>query len=265
MNMRATRINVLATVVLIIGSVVGPNSLSAQGWGNIKVRFVYGGDYQAAPKIQVNKDAAFCGKFGLVDETLVVNPENKGIANVIVFYRDRVPAKIHPSYNELIDKPIFIDNLKCRFEPHVTAIWHKRKIALKNGDTVGHNVKVDTFFNKGINPILPSGSTIFHQFTMEERLPSKISCSIHPWMSGWMVVRDNPYIGVSNKDGAVEIKNVPAGEFEFQFWQEKAGYIQQVTRGGTAVEWARGRVKIKIDDGKTTDLGDVLIGADKFK
>jgi hypothetical protein len=96
-------------------------------------------------------------------------------------------------------------------------------------------------------------------------LPSKISCSIHPWMSGWMVVRDNPYIGVSNKDGAVEIKNVPAGEFEFQFWQEKAGYIQQVTRGGTAVEWARGRVKIKIEDGKTTDLGDVVIGADKFK
>jgi hypothetical protein len=77
MNMRAIKINILATVVLIIGSVVGSNSLSAQGWGNIKVRFVYGGDYQAAPKIQVNKDAAFCGKFGLVDETLVVNPENR--------------------------------------------------------------------------------------------------------------------------------------------------------------------------------------------
>ncbi|MBT6845787.1 MAG: hypothetical protein HOA14_00050, partial [Planctomycetaceae bacterium] len=50
-----------------------------------------------------------------------------------------------------------------------------------------------------------------------------------------------------------------------QFWQEKAGYIQQVTRDGTAVEWVRGRVKIKIEDGKTTDLGDVVIGADKFK
>ena len=54
-------------------------------------------------------------------------------------------------------------------------------------------------------------------------------------------------------------------EFEFQFWQEKAGYIQQVTRAGTAVEWARGLGKIKIEDGKTTDLGDVVIGADKFK
>jgi len=31
------------------------------------------------------------------------------------------------------------------------------------------------------------------------------------------------------------------------------------------VEWPRGRVKIKIEDGKTTDLGDIVIGADKFK
>ena len=63
----------------------------------------------------------------------------------------------------------------------------------------------------------------------------------------------------------MEIKNLPAGEFEFQFWQEKAGYVQQVSRDGTNIEWVRGRVKIKIEDGKTTDLGEIVIGADKFK
>ena len=69
----------------------------------------------------------------------------------------------------------------------------------------------------------------------------------------------------SDKDGNLEIKNLPAGEFEFQIWQEKAGYIQQVTQDGSTVEWARGRVKIKIEDGKTTDFGTIVIGADQFK
>ncbi|MEC7566442.1 MAG: hypothetical protein VX738_12240 [Planctomycetota bacterium] len=259
--MRAIQSTILMLVILMATT----GSLSAQGWGHIKARFVYGGEYQAPSKIQVNKDTAVCGKFGLVDESLVVNPENKGIANVIVFYRDRVPAKIHPSYNELLDKPIKVDNRKCRFEPHVVPVWTKRKLEVANGDPVGHNVKVDTFFNPPINPILPAGTSLQQTYSMEERLPSKMSCSIHAWMSGWLVIRDNPYIGVSNRDGLMEIKNLPAGEFEFQFWQEKAGYVQQVSRDGTNIEWVRGRVKIKIEDGKTTDLGEIVIGADKFK
>ena len=257
-TLRTLSIALLAVVIL-------SSSSMAQGWGNLKFKFTYGGDYTAPPKIAVTRDAAVCGKLGLIDESLVVNPENKGISNVIVFYRDRTPAKIHPSYNDSVEASVVVDNIKCRFEPRVAAVWTKCKIDFKNSDPVGHNVKVDTFFNPVINPILPAGAKISQSYSMEERLPTKISCSIHPWMTGWIVVRNDPYIGVSDKDGNLEIKNLPAGEFEFQIWQEKAGYIQQVTQDGSTVEWARGRVKIKIEDGKTTDFGTIVIGADQFK
>ena len=256
----------LRTLILALTAIVLLSSSGmAQGWGNVKFKFTYGGEYAAPPKIAVTRDAAICGKFGLVDESLVVDPESKGIANVIVFYRDRTPAKIHPSYNDTLEAPVVVDNIKCRFEPRVTSVWTKRKIDFKNSDPVGHNVKVDTFFNPVINPILPAGAKISQSYSMEERLPTKVSCSIHPWMTGWIVVRNDPYIGVSDKDGNLEIKNLPEGEFEFQIWQEKAGYIQQVTQDGKTVEWARGRVKIKIEDGKTNDFGTIVIGADQFK
>ena len=205
-TLRTLSIALLAVVIL-------SSSSMAQGWGNLKFKFTYGGDYTAPPKIAVTRDAAVCGKLGLIDESLVVNPENKGISNVIVFYRDRTPAKIHPSYNDSVEASVVVDNIKCRFEPRVAAVWTKRKIDFKNSDPVGHNVKVDTFFNPVINPILPAGAKISQSYSMEERLPTKISCSIHPWMTGWIVVRNDPYIGVSDKDG--NRNRIPNKVFEF--------------------------------------------------
>ena len=65
---------------------------------------------------------------------------------------------------------------------------------------------------------------------------------------------------ISNKDGDLVIKNLPAGTWELQLWQEKVGYLANVTVDGEKVEWKRGRLKITVEEGKTTDLGVV-----KFK
>jgi hypothetical protein len=83
-------------------------------------------------------------------------------------------------------------------------------------------------------------------------------------MSCWLVIRSNPYGAASDKNGLVEIKNLPVGELEFQVWQEKAGYISKVKLDGTAAEWLRGRTKVKIEAGKTIDLGDVLVDSSLF-
>lgn len=39
-------------------------------------------------------------------------------------------------------------------------------------------------------------------FKMEERLPASVSCSIHPWMTARLLIRDNPYTGVTNSGQA---------------------------------------------------------------
>ena len=86
-------------IVLLQGS-----GLEAQQWGNLKVRFAYDGDAPKAQPIEVTKDEAYCGKFKPMDETLVVNAENNGIANVIVYVRTKDVA-IHPDYDKLLKVP----------------------------------------------------------------------------------------------------------------------------------------------------------------
>ena len=67
------------------------------------------------------------------------------------------------------------------------------------------------------------------------------------------------YFAASDADGKIHIKNIPAGTWEFQFWQEKSGYVRTVTVGGKKTEWKRGRADLKITAGKTLDLGDVVV------
>ena len=247
-----------AIIILLSGS-----HLDAQEWGNLKVRFAYDGEAPKAQLVDITKDAAFCGKFKPLDETLLVNAENNGIANVIVYVRTKDVA-IHPDYEKLVKVPVKLDNKGCRFEPHVALLWTKRTLELGNTDMVGHNTAVSTFFNDPINPLIPTGGVLKKKYPAEERLPAKVTCSIHRWMNCWLVIRSNPYAAAADKNGLVEIKNLPAGELEFQVWQEKAGYISKVKLDGTSAEWLRGRTKVTIEAGKTADLGDVLVDSSLF-
>jgi len=190
----------------------------------------------------------------------VVNPENGGLKNIVATLsrgRDTSPIPIHESYLEHARDNVVLDNKKCRFEPHVTLLWTPQTLLVKNSDPVGHNTKIETFANPPINDIVPAGASVGKLFPKAERRPSSVACSIHPWMTGWLVVRDDPYFAVSDKDGNLEIKNLPEGEWTIQFWQEESGYVQDVKVGGRKTEWKRGSVDVKIENGKVVDLGVV--------
>ena len=137
-------------------------------------------------------------------------------------------------------------------------LWTTQSLLIKNSDAVGHNTKIEVIANPAINDIVPAGATLLRQFPQTERSPAApVACSIHPWMNAWLVVRDNPYFAVSNQDGDLEIKNLPAGEWTVQFWHEKPGYVVDVKLGDKKTEWKRGRLDVKIENGKVVDLGVV--------
>ena len=231
---------------------------SAQEWGDLTATFVYDGPLPEESPLKVTTDIEFCGKFNLVDESLVVNPENKGIANVFAYLyigRRDDPPKVHPSYEASAKDEITVDNDKCRFDPHVAVLRTSQTLLMTNSDEVGHNCKVDTIINPPINYTIPAGGKLTHTFTDAERLPSRVSCSIHPWMSGWLLIKDNPYMAVSDEDGKLVIKNLPVGTWTIQFWQEKAGYVSDVVQAGTPTEWRRGRLEVTIEPGQN----DVVI------
>jgi hypothetical protein len=77
-------------------------------------------------------------------------------------------------------------------------------------------------------------------------------------MRGYILPRDNPYAAVTGDDGSFEIKDIPAGTWEFQVWQEVAGYL------AAKPEWKKGKFKLEIKPGDN-DLGTIQVPADLFK
>jgi plastocyanin len=242
---------------------------SAAGWGNLKGKFVFDGKAPTPAKLKIDKDPAVCAAPGhvLVDETLVVGDDG-GIANIVVALYlkpgDKKP-ETHPSFAELIKKPAELDNIKCRFEPRITVVYAGQELILKNSDPVGHNVKANLLINPAFNDLIPGGGKLTKTtLKKEERLPAETSCSIHPWMRGYLVVREDPYVAVSAADGTFEIKNIPAGKWTFRAWQERSGYIEEVKLDGKATKWDKGRFDVEIKDGADFDLGEVKIGIKEF-
>ncbi|MEQ8786405.1 MAG: methylamine utilization protein [Pirellulaceae bacterium] len=242
----------------------GAPSGAAVEWATLKGRFVYDGEAPTPAKIDVTKDVDFCGKHMLVNEELLVNSENGGIKNVIVFLdvrRGDDQPPIAPSYEESAAAEVLLDNKNCRFEPHICLLRTTQSFIIGNDDPVGHNTKIDCFDNQSINPSVPANSkedAYKNHFTAEENLPANVSCSIHPWMSARLVVRENPYMAVSDENGDFEIKDLPAGKWTMQVYQEKSGFVDSVNVGGKDENWNKGRVEIDTSKGDI-DWGDVKV------
>jgi plastocyanin len=239
-----------------------PSGASAE-WGTLKGRFVLNGELPAAAALTVDKDVEVCGKHKLVSEEVVVG-ENKGVANVVVFVRDK-KVKVKPELEAAAKdaKPV-LDNLNCRFEPHVLFVQAGQDLVIKNSDPVGHNSNIATVKNAPSNNLIPAGGQVTAKFGSDEAIPAQVTCNIHPWMKGWIVVRNNPYATVSKADGSFELADLPAEEVELQFWHEKAGYIGEMTINGKAEKVSKGRKKMKVAAGET-DLGEIGLDAKLFK
>jgi plastocyanin len=252
--------------VRTLSRIVACASLSAvagaEEWGTIKGKFVFGGDAPSPAALTADKDVEVCGKHKLVNEELVVGAD-KGVANVVVFVRDK-GVKVHPDAAAAKADKVVLDNKNCRFEPHVAFVQAGQTLVLKNSDTVGHNSNIATLKNSPSNSLIPAGGESPLTFKDDEAIPAQVTCNIHPWMKAWLVVRTNPYAAVSKADGSFEIKNVPVGEVELQMWHEKAGYIGEIKVGGASEKTAKGRKKVKVA-AAGTDLGEITLGADLFK
>lgn len=242
----------IISLTALIMAVAVSTATQAQ-WATLKGQFLYGKQGTEVPnamKLTPTKDVQVCGKHPLFDESLVVNPENRGIQNIILWLSMRTAPKVHPEYKETADDIILMDNNGCRFDPHVAVVRTTQTFRVGNSDPVGHNSLINFLKNPPVNPIVPGGGHVDFKLSNPELIPNPVSCSIHQWMRGVVLVQDHPYMAVTDEDGKFELKNLPAGKLTIKVWQEKAGYVDQVTMDGKQESWRRGRYTVELQSGK---------------
>jgi plastocyanin len=243
---------------VVAGAVLFSGNVASAQWGDLKMTFKVEGKAPTMEKLTVNKDPQVCAKMPILDESFVVGKDG-GVQNVIVYL---VPekgkkVKVHESYNADKDAKVELDNRGCKFIPHVVAVRVGQTLVLKNSDPVGHNSKLDFLTNTPQNPIIPAKGEFPIKpadLSKGEKRATPVSCSIHPWMTGWVLVQDHPYMAVSDENGVVEIKNLPVGKHTFQVWQEQVGNVNAT--GNKKLKFSKGKVEIDIKAGEN-DLGEL--------
>jgi len=223
-------------------------SASAADWATIKGQVVFP-ESKPIPKrepLNVTQDKDHClSKGEILDESVIVNPKNRGVKNVVVWLRpdDKDPKskftkeQIFPgdasrkSVEHVISQPC------CMFTNRITLARVGDKIVVKNPAPVPHNFLWSSAANGEINQTIPK----MDQFKMPNALvaespPIQYKCTIHGWMTGYVRIFDHPYYAITDEDGKFEIKNAPTGKYRIVYWHENG------TKGG-----AKGRFGEEIE------------------
>jgi len=233
----SSRIALGAALILAVGALES----RGQEAGAIQGRVTWTGAEVPDLEMKVKKgdtsvrDAAVCAVEGVPDESIVVDKESKGVANCLV-YLARISGSNPEAERELVESQpeVVMDQVNCRFVPHVMAMHADQTITFKSSDAIGHNVRLLGFANPAMNVMLPPKGSIERDLRPERR-PLQVSCDIHEWMKAYVMVFDHPFFAVTDEQGNFEIDGVPAGEHAIIVWQERVGYVTDGRSRGTPV------------------------------
>ncbi len=128
---------------------------------------------------------------------------------------------------ELPDAPVVMDQKGCVYHPHVVGARVGQKVVFLNSDPVLHNVRTVAEHNLTFNDMMPTKDTSFAKTFDTEEVMVRAKCDVHPWMSAFLGIVPHPFFAVSNETGDVDLRNLPAGDYELEAWHEVFGRQSQ--------------------------------------
>ena len=167
----------------------------------------------------------------LLADDIVVDPENNVRWAFVYVSKGNTASPPGPL------PPVLLDQVGCRFEPHVLGVQVNQPLNIYNNDRLLHNVHALTIANREFNFGLPeAGLFETKRFTRPEVM-FRIVCDVHPWMRAWVGVLDHPFFSVTSETGAYGIVNLPPGRFKITVWHELYASVErevEVPSGGDA-------------------------------
>lgn len=217
----------------LVCALVGSARAEEPKWVTVKGQVVFPANVKLPVRgaLNVTQDKDHClSKGGILDESVIVNPKNRGVKNVVVYLRPNnpnnakaafTPNEIHPADAKRKAADVVIDQPCCMFVPRIALARVGDTIAVKNSSPVVHNFFWDSANNGAHNPNI-AANTVWKmpKPLVAEASPIQYKCTIHPWMTGYVRIFDHPYYALTNEDGKFEIKDAPAGKYSIVFWHE---------------------------------------------
>jgi hypothetical protein len=185
----------------------------------------------AAPVMQpIKNQPCHDGAKSIEDETVVVDSDG-GLQNVFVYLVGG------PMVNGATLSPATLDQVDCRYTPHVIGVVTHQPLVVKSSDPTYHNTHYTPKRNPADNFGLRQAG---HQKTV--RFASAeifhVRCDVHPWMSAYIGVFDNELFSISGERGSFSIESVPAGTYALVAWHELYGEQRReiTVSSGQAIE-----------------------------
>ena len=151
------------------------------------------------------------------DITGVVRLEGQSDNSNVVVYVDG-PVAIPSGF--VAPKAKLVNRDKT-FLPEVLPVFVHSKMEVSNEDDLFHNTYSVSPSNKFDIPLRRKGDSGEVELANPGRVD--VFCMIHRDMHAVVLVLRNPYFAVTGADGSFEIKDIPAGTYEVEAWQERLG------------------------------------------
>ncbi len=110
-----------------------------------------------------------------------------------------------------------------QFIPHVLPIVTGTTVRFLNSDPTPHNVfsPDNEKYNLGTWPQKQTKDYTFNKCTKYPCVYTQL-CRVHTEMEAFIVLLQNPFFAVTDKEGKYEIANVPPGTYQLAVWHAKA-------------------------------------------
>ncbi len=199
------------------------------GLGSVAGTILMSGDIPQT-KVLVEKGTEIRGyrfEDDLIDESLLVDPQTRGVANVIVYLLirpEQAPNISDSSREQVNEKPILLSD-PSRFFPRILLPQVKQPIQIKNRSKLVGNVHTSPARNSSFNRVLRPNEMVELTYTRPELVPVKVQSDFHAWKLAFHLPLSHPFAATTSKQGRFRIDGLPAGHHRFRIWHERVGLI----------------------------------------